>query len=308
MNDIPNSSDWFKFISFADNTSLINSCNLSLSQNDASIVDNINIELSKIYEWLAVNKLSLNISKTKFRIFHHPNKKIRNIQIKINDIDIERVADFCFLGLTINEHLTWKTHIDKISSKVSKFNGILNKLKHFLPHQVLRSLYCSLIQSQINYCILAWGFDHNKLEKYQKKSIRIISCSRYNAHTEPIFKNMKLLKINDLFKLNLLKFYQKLVNNLLPLYFEDFKLLTMADIHSHDTRNKHVIPSNITRTESAQNSVRNILPIILNNTDNLITSKFLTHSPKGFSDYIKTHMILSYSEICQIQNCHICRN
>ena len=122
-----------------------------------------------MYDWLTVNKLSLNISKTKFMIFHHPNKRTIDIQIKINDIDIERVTDFCFLGLTINENLTWKTHIGKISNKISKFNGILNKLKHFLPHHVLRSLYCSLIQSQINYCILAWGFDSNRLEKNLKK-------------------------------------------------------------------------------------------------------------------------------------------
>ena len=104
-------------------------------------------------------------------VFHHPNKKPINNQLKINNINIERVTDFCFLGLTINEHLTWKTHIDKISNKVSKFNGILNKLKNFVPQQVLRSLYCSLIQSQINYCILAWGTDTNNYLNIKKDQL-----------------------------------------------------------------------------------------------------------------------------------------
>ena len=119
---------------------------------------------------------------------------------------------------------------------------------------------------------------------------------------------MKLLKINDLFKVNLLKFYQKLTNDRLPPYFDDFKLQSLGEIHSYDTRNKSVIPSIVTRTESAQDTVRNILPIILNNTDELITSKFRTHSPKGFSEYIKQSIIANYSEVCQIQNCYICRS
>ena len=195
-----------------------------------------------------------------------------NIELKINDISLERVSDFCFLGLIINEHLSWKSHIDKISNKISKFNGILNKLKHFVPKHILRSLYCCLIQSQMNYCILAWGSDSNRLAKNQKKSVRIITCSRYNAHTEPLFKRLRIIKINDLFELNLLKFYQKLLNGRLPTYFDDFELDTMEDIHEHDTRNKTMIPKNVTRTKSAQNSVRNELPLVLNNTDALITA------------------------------------
>ena len=307
MNDIPNSSEVLKYILFADDTSLIDSFNLSISQDENCNIDNLNNELAKIYEWLTVNKLSLNVSKTKFMAFHHPNKRLPNdIHIKINDIALERVQDFCFLGLTINENLKWKTHIDKVSNKVSKITGILNKLKHFLPQQVLRSLYCSLIQSQLNYCILAWGFDLSKLEKSQKKSIRTITCSRYNAHTEPLFKALNLLKIKDIFILNMLKFYQKLINNRLPSYFNNFRVHTMGDIHSYNTRSRHTIPCNVTRTVSAQRCVRNKLPVVLNNTNTLITSKFYTHSPKGFSDYVKKYFIESYSDHCELQNCYIC--
>ena len=188
MNDIPNASTVLKFILFADDTSLMDSINLSISPNNDFELDRLNEELSKIYDWLAVNKLSLNVSKTKLMIFHHPNKKLpQQWEVKINDTSIERVREFCFLGLIINENLTWKTHIDKISNKVSKYTGILNKLKRFLPPYILRTLYCSLIQSQLNYCILTWGFDSKRIEKTQKKAIRVITCSHHNAHTEPIF-------------------------------------------------------------------------------------------------------------------------
>ena len=103
-------------------------------------------------------------------IFHHPNKTLpQNIEIKINGTSIERVSEFCFLGLVINEHLTWKTHIDKVTNKISKYTGILNRLKHFLPKNIMRTLYCSLIQSQLIYCILVWGFENKRIEKVQKK-------------------------------------------------------------------------------------------------------------------------------------------
>ena len=169
MNDVPNASSQLKFILFADDTSLLENINLSISPSDDFSSDKLNDELSKIYDWLAVNKLSLNVSKTKFMVFHHPNKRLpQNFEIKINNTLIERAREFCFLGLTINEHLTWKTHINKISNKVSKYTGILNKLKQFLPQNILRTLYCSLIQSQLSYCILVWGFECCRIEKIQK--------------------------------------------------------------------------------------------------------------------------------------------
>ena len=286
MNDIPNSSSLLKFILFADDTSLIHSFNLSITQHEDSIITDVNTELSKIQEWLTVNKLSLNISKTKYMVFHHPNKKLpENLtHIQINDIDIERVSNFCFLGLTINENLTWKTHTDKIANKVTKYTGILNKHKRFLPQTILRSLYFSLIQSQLNYCILAWGFDLNRLERVQKKSIRTITNSRFNSHTEPLFKQMKIIKIKDFFELNILKFYHKLVNKRLPPYFDNFKLHSLEEIHNYNTRSRNIIPINVTRTKFAQNCIRNNLSYVLNRTDVSIKAKFLTHSYKGFSN------------------------
>ena len=116
MNDIPNSSSILKFILFADDTSLLDTINLSISPNGNFSIERLNGELQNIYDWLAVNKLSLNVSKTKFMVFHHPLKNLpQNMEIKINNSPVERVKEFCFLGLTINENLTWKTHITQLS-------------------------------------------------------------------------------------------------------------------------------------------------------------------------------------------------
>ncbi len=98
-----------------------------------------------------------------------PQKTINPLQLKIELIQIERVYEFNFLGLTINEHLNWRDHIDKISNKISKTIGILNKLKHFLPKQAKLHIYNSLILSHLNFGILAWGYHCNRIYKLQKK-------------------------------------------------------------------------------------------------------------------------------------------
>ena len=308
MNDIPNCSKLFKFILYADDTSLLNSIQISMSVEFKEAVDNINIELSKISDWLSVNKLSLNIKKTKFMVFHHRNKKIpSSLNLTINSIAIDRVSNFNFLGLMINENLSWKTHINKIANKISKHIGILNKLKHFLPMNVLRMLYCSLILPHLTYSVLAWGFDLVRLDKLQKRAIRTITCSKYNSHTEPIFKKLNLLKLKDLFNLNVLKFFFKFINQTLPEYFmQSFHINNRRDNRTYNTRSSTQIPANLTNTMFAQSCLRSILPRMINNTSEVILSKIYTHSQNGFKHYVKRYMIKNYSTSCNTQNCYIC--
>ena len=93
----------------------------------------INNELEKITLWLKMNKLSLNVQKTKFMIFHRKQKQISELNIAINDTDIERVKSFNFLSLHIHESLSWRTHTDTVKNKVSKVVGILYRLKNIFP-------------------------------------------------------------------------------------------------------------------------------------------------------------------------------
>ncbi len=91
------------------------------------------MELASISDWLKANKLSLSIEKSKYMIFHTLQKNVAQLRLKIDNTLIDRVYEFNFLGLTINENLNWKSHINKIANKISKIMGILNKLKYFLP-------------------------------------------------------------------------------------------------------------------------------------------------------------------------------
>ncbi len=87
--------------------------------------------------------LSLNISKCKYIIFHTPQRKINPLYLKINDNVIDRVKEFNFLGLTLDENLNWKSHINIISNKISKSMGVLNKLKYCLPINAKHLIYNS---------------------------------------------------------------------------------------------------------------------------------------------------------------------
>ena len=205
----------FDVILYADDTNLISplcSFDSTLPNNNASIErvsEQINIELSNIQEWLNINKLSLNIKKTKFMIFHHYLRNINNIipTLKMNSETIENVNEFNFLGLTIDEHLNWKPHIQKISNKIARTLGIMCRLKNFLPTHILCVLYNSLILPHLQYSILAWGFKMGRLDKLQKRAVRIITCSKYNSHTDPLFRKLNILKAKDLFELNVLKLF-----------------------------------------------------------------------------------------------------
>ena len=153
MNDMPQSSQHFKYILYADDTTLFTTVQL----RSATQID-INNELSNVHNWLAVNKLSLNVKKTKYVLFHAINKPTQGLvpELAIDGINIERVSTFNFLGIHLNENMLRTTHIDIISSKIAQFSGILNRLKRFLPIYVLRTLYCSMVISRLTYGILTW--------------------------------------------------------------------------------------------------------------------------------------------------------
>ena len=210
MNDIPNCTEYFNFILYAGDTTLSSTIRIP----SVSLI-NINNELAKVYDWLAVNKLSLNIGKTKYVIFHAKNKRIEGVipDLEIDGIPLDKIKEINFLGLHLNENISWKPHIDSLSNKLAKCAGVLNRLKRFLPAHILRTLYFRMVQSRMMFCLLTWWFSYYRLEKLQKRFVIIVSSSKCNAHSEPLFKALDILKIEHLFSQSCLKFVYKLKKN-----------------------------------------------------------------------------------------------
>ena len=200
------------------------------------ISDLINLELYNINEWLEINKLSLNANKSRFMIFHMPNKHITLPILKIINTNIEKVNEFNFLGLTLDTRLDWSRHSNNTSNKISRTIGVLNKLKNVLPQHIQTIIYKTLILPHLNYCILCWGFKSNRVFALKKKAVRIITCSKYNAHTEPLFKTVTLLKFTNLLKLRKLNFYYKFIHRLLPIPLQNWHIIRNTSIHEHNTR------------------------------------------------------------------------
>ena len=143
--------------------------------------------------------------------------------------------------------------------------------------------------------------------KVQKKSLRAISSARYDAHTEPLFRNCTLLKIEDIHKVQQLKFFYKLTHKDLPEYFNGISLIQVGDIHDHITRNRNDFYIQRIYHQFAEKSIRHSIFHTINDAPELIRSKVNTHSFQGFSNYTKTFFVRQYSDQCQITNCYVCK-
>ena len=172
----------------------------------------INKELEKLNLWFKLNKLTLNVDKTKC-MFFHKRRAVPSINLSMNNIPIDIVPHFNYLGIILDKHLSWKTHITMVTGKLSKINGILNRLKYIYPTHILLTIYKSLFVPHINYGSLVWGQNFTSISKLQKKVIRTVTRSNYIAHSEPLLKELNLLSVKDLMDLKLIKFLHKLYDN-----------------------------------------------------------------------------------------------
>ena len=121
INDFAEASRMFNFIMYADDTTLTSSINtFNGNTNDDNVETSLNAELLKINEWLQINKLSLNISKSKYMIFQKVDEDVEHLTLNIDNTNIERVYEFKFLGLMLDANLNWKKHLGKISNQRSK--------------------------------------------------------------------------------------------------------------------------------------------------------------------------------------------
>ena len=200
----------------------------------------MNNHLEAVNNWLICNKLSLNIEKSSFIIFHPPQKKLNHcISLQINGKALKYDSQIKYLGITIDSNLNWKGHINHIITKVRRNIGILSKLRYFVNITILTQLYYSLIFPYLTYGLITWGNTYPSTLKpiviLQKKAIRIISSVKYDEHTSPLFKKLNILKFSDLITLyNSLFMYDFSTGNL-PQVFNDF-FVQINKIHNYNTR------------------------------------------------------------------------
>jgi len=184
--------------------------------------------------------LLLNIEKSNVIIFHPVQKKLTyDIQIKINNVSLKHESHIKYLGVMIDEHLNWKHHVSYISNKIKRSIGIISKARHFVNLDILKNLYYSLVYPYLTYGIIAWGHTYqsttNPLFIRQKKCLRLMTFANYNAHTNPLFINLNILKLTDLIFFQTTLFMHDFYSNNLPISFKSF-FNPVNQKHSYNTR------------------------------------------------------------------------
>jgi hypothetical protein len=174
INDLSNVSNILELILFADDTNIFFS-----HHKFSSLVNTVNCEIDKISEWFKANKLSLNLKKSNYVIFKSRQKRIDiDLSLKINDHQITRAKEVVFLGIILDQHISWKPHISYVATKISKSVGVIYKASFFLSKSTLSKLYFSLVYPYLQYCITVWGSTYptnlNRIILLQKRIIRIL--------------------------------------------------------------------------------------------------------------------------------------
>ena len=230
INDLPNATELFTLL-FADDTTF------QVSGFDIkNLFETANSELAKASNWFKANKLTLNVKKTKLMVFSGQNKNIdlQDLKIKIDGKVVEQIGNNCkdkyfkFVGHVLDENLTWEGHIEHIGKKLASANFAINSSKNFLPLRIRKTIYYSLFDSHLNFGNLLWGCASNKfvkkLENLQKKCIRNVALHKFKAHTEPIFKELEILKLSDKFAFCQAQFMQQYRHKKLPESFANMFL------------------------------------------------------------------------------------
>ena len=211
INYISESSKILKFFLFADDTTVYYS-----DKTNAGTEDLLNRELAKVSVWLAANKLSLNVKKSNFLHFHNSKCKKPTINLKLDGIDVEEKEVTKYLGVFIDNKLSWKSHIEHVKTKLSRGNGMISKIRYYVNDSCLLNLFYSFIQSHINYNLLNWTSTYptfiNQIELKVKAAVRLISFKNKYEHTKPLFLKLHILPFMDMIKYKKGNFLWKVCN------------------------------------------------------------------------------------------------
>ncbi len=288
INDLVKVSSFLDYLLFADDTNAF-----SAHKSIQNLTSMTNCELSKLSIWLAVNKLSVNTDKTNFMVIKPYQRPIQSdVRIELGGCPLNCVNNTKFLGVQLNNSLSWGDHIASIRGKVARGVGILARVQFILPQKSLQMLYGTLILPYLNYCLLNWGNASqchiNTLIVLQKKAIRIITHSPPLHHTDGLFKKTKILPLPLLYKLKLGTFMFKFVNKMLPPIFNNL-LQNVSDLHSHGTRSEHDFYVGCCRLMCSTGSIRYQAPLFWNSLPvNLKTKKSIS----SFQSNLKKYLIL----------------
>jgi len=253
INDLPQSSNLLPII-FADDTNVFCS-----GKNNASCVAHLNSQLVGLVRWIRANKLSLNVEKSHFIAFAKSKRNNYAPEVEIDGKKVQRVSSIKFLGVIIDEKLSWNEHVAFVRGKISRSIGMLCVARSLLNKAILTNLYYTFLHPFFTYCLDVWGrcSSHlfQSLFKIQKRAIRVISFSKKFAHTAPLFQSLGILPLRDLYIFTIAIFMYKHHTKRLPPSLDSLFTQNYV-VHNAVTRQRFNLHVPIIRSEIAKKSIR----------------------------------------------------
>ena len=220
------------YFTFADDTALVYShtCLHTLTEE-------IMIDLDLYYKWLLSNGMKLNISKTKYMVFKQKNKKLGDIDLSVGNVRLERVETVTYLGLVINENLSWGKHIAHIENLIKPMISAIYKFRNSLDRTTKLRIYNTYYLSVMRYLIVIWGScydtNFNEIVKLQGKILKIMFNLDYYTSKTEVFQMLKVKSMLEIRSEEQLKLAFKLVNRLINCNSD---IVSVQDIHGYDKR------------------------------------------------------------------------
>jgi len=258
INDIQNANNTAFLNLFADDTSLF-----VFDKDVNNLFATCNNVLESINKWFIANKLKLSLDKCVYTYFQRTkNKKsMTSHKLYLNGAELQRVENSKYLGIFIDENLTWHTHIQYIISKLLKFCSIFYKLRSIIPHQILKTLYFSLVHPHLSYCVEIYANTYNKyldpLIKLNNKILRILQNQKINYPVKKMYTLYNCMPVPQLHEYSILLLMHKFNYNKeqLPLIFQVYFTENFL-VHRHDTRQVSLFHLNRTNSTHGQRSIK----------------------------------------------------
>ena len=237
INDLPTCLKHTSVTLFADDTALYCS-----AESSSDLQQMLNEDLASVAKWLNDHKLTLNVAKSKFMIIGSSQrlKSVGKFSLQICDEFLDKTDCYKYLGVIINETLSWGDHVDYISTKVNQRLGILRRIRHLLPIHT-RELYVkSMILPLLDYSDIVWGDKHNKtlmakVQLLQGKAAKLIlDKAKHSSATEAI-NELDWLVLSERRRQHRLSFVFKCMHGLIDW---NFNFTHLRETHPYNTRHK----------------------------------------------------------------------
>jgi hypothetical protein len=236
INDLPKVNTTSSIVMYADDTTIV------FSHNDHNLIQTVlNADLQKVKEWLDKNKLTLNTKKTKFMLFGTRRRlsKCKDVNLFLDDDKIERVQCFKYLGIWMDENMSFNSHVEKLSKKISSRIGMISRATKYLTLEYRKVLFNAMVLPYFDYCSHVWSNinvkERNVLVRLHKRGCRMILKVPKLTPTEDVLKELQWSSIEKRWVKNKACFMYKMLKGKHPDYMVKY-FTESKDVHNHKTR------------------------------------------------------------------------